>query len=265
MEFWKAILGLIRHRFVGPPILVLAVAAAGVAYLMTPAHYLSSTTMVLTTPTSGGTLSQDPTKPTGLTNPLLNFDDGLKTTSAILIQAMNTPEVKRELGVDGGPSTLLIDDGSSNANLLGVNGPFVYLEGESTSAGEAREVVLRAQQRVRDELVNRQKALNAPPTTYITMVDVVPPSMPEVQRGDQMQIAGAAAVLVGVGGLLGAYGAQRLLAARRRRYPEEPAGVPLDPQPLPDPATVRFAPVAHAAKNGTPVSGPDASTHIPAR
>src|SRR5256885_5993449 len=137
MDFWKAILGLARRKYVGLPILAVAILIAALAYLLTPARYMSSTTMVLSIPTSGGTLSQDPTKPTGLTNPLLNFGDGLKTTSAILIQAMNTPEVATEVGV-GGSTKITINDGSGNAALMGVTGPVVVIPGESSSADEAR-------------------------------------------------------------------------------------------------------------------------------
>jgi hypothetical protein len=92
MEFWKTILGLARRKFIGLPLLAVALGTAALAYFLVPAHYVSTTTMVLTTPTGGGTLSQDPTKPNGLTNPLLNFDEGLKTAATIVIHAMNTPE-----------------------------------------------------------------------------------------------------------------------------------------------------------------------------
>jgi len=256
---------------------------------------VSSTTMVLTTPTSGGTLSQDPNKPSGLTNPLLSFNDGLKTTSAILIQAMNTPEVVKDL--TGGGAKLVVDDGKSNASLLGVNGPFIYIEGSSTNPDEARSVVQRAQQKVRDELVNRQKALNAPPSTYITIADVVSPSLPQVQRGLQLQFAVAGLVITILGGIAGAYGAERIFAARRRRtatpsaqaasaQSPAPAPVPVPPvratpprpttEPAIDPATVRFSPVPHPATNGNqvtikhpPVPAPapaknPATAHIPA-
>ena len=67
MDFWKSIFTLARRRSVGPPIFALAILAAVVAYLMLPTTYVSSTAMVLTTPTSGGTLSPDPKEAAGLT------------------------------------------------------------------------------------------------------------------------------------------------------------------------------------------------------
>jgi hypothetical protein len=266
MDFWKAILGLARRRYVGPPILGVAVLLAALAYLITPPHYMSSTTMVLTIPTSGGTLSQDPNKPAALTNPLLNFGDGLKTTSAILIQSMNTPEVAAELGV-GESTKLVVNDGSANPGLLGVSGPFVYIEADAATADEAHGVVRAAQDRVRQELLNRQKALNAPPVTYITMTDVVPASTPEVMRDTQIQLAVAALVLTVIGGLVGAYAAERLLAGRRRKDSTgaEPAGPTPDTtdSAAVDPATVRFAPVARPNGKPVPVNGSDVPVRAP--
>ena len=66
--------------------------------------------MVLTTTQYGGTESQDPASPTELTNPMLNFNESVKTTSAILIEAMNTKPVATQLGALG-PTRLVINDG----------------------------------------------------------------------------------------------------------------------------------------------------------
>jgi len=217
MEFWNAIVGLMRRKAVGIPIIMLSVLAGALVFLATPVDYMSSTTMVLTTPASGGTLSQDPQRPTGLTNPLLNFDNGLKTTSAILIQAMNTPEVAKELGVAGGPTKLTVDDGSTNPNLLDTNGPFVYIVGVSTSPSAAKNIVVMAQARMRTDLIERQRALNAPPITFITMVDVVSPSAPTVTEAKKFKLGGVALAVVFLGALTTAYTAARLRADRRRR------------------------------------------------
>ena len=170
MDFWKAILGLARRKLVIIPLLASTIAVGLAGYFLTPLHYVSSTTMVLVTPALGGTLSQDPTKPINLTNPMLNFSNNLKTASSILIQAINTPEGAAALGVvKHGPTQLTVDDGRTNPKLLDSNGPFIYVVGDSTSKAEAKDVVLRAQARLRQELVDRQKALGAPPETYLTL------------------------------------------------------------------------------------------------
>jgi hypothetical protein len=222
MDFWKAILGLVRRKLLILPLLAGAVALGLAGYFLTPLKYTSSTTMVLITPTFGGALSQDPAKPTDLTNPMLNFSSNLKTASAILIHAMNTPEVAVELGARDGPTEVTIDDGRTNPDLIGDNGPFVYIAGESTSRAEAKDVVIRAQRRVRQELIDRQKALGAPPETYVTLVDVVAPATPEVDRTGRIKVGGIGFVFSFFLGLGGAYAWQRLRARRPDREAVEP-------------------------------------------
>ena len=182
MEFWITIIGLLRRKGVIIPALLVAAAMGAMAYLSTPISYMSSTTMVLTTTQYGGTESRDPTKPTDLTNPMLNFNDSLTTTSAILIEAMNTRAVDEKVGATGA-TQLIIDDGRTNPDLLGLNGPFLYIVGRSTSPEEAKRVVLQAQVLTSEKLRAWQSALNAPEKTYLTLAEVVPPSTPIPVRG----------------------------------------------------------------------------------
>jgi hypothetical protein len=203
MDFWKAVLALARQRLVILPLLGLAILAGLTGYSQTPFHYVSSATMVLAPPAFGRTLSLDPSKQSYLTNPMLGFSNDLKTASSVLIWSMNAPDVAAELGAaEGGPTQLTVDDGRTNPQLLGGNGPFIYVVGESTSRAEARNVVIRAQQRMRKELLDRQKSLGAPPETYLTMVDVVVPTAPKVTMSDKIKVGGAAfalSLIVGLG------------------------------------------------------------------
>src|SRR3954447_14850486 len=144
MNFWSTILGLVRRKRVIIPALLVALVLGFVAYSGTPPTYVSSTTMILTTTAYGGTESQDPTQPTDLTNPMLNFNDSLRTTSAILIEAMGTKDVARELGVLP-PTQMVVDDGRSNPSLLGLNGPFLFIKATSPSSQEAERIVHEAE------------------------------------------------------------------------------------------------------------------------
>lgn len=243
MEFWKSMWSLLRRRYVGPPVVLLAVLAAAVTFILVPTHYVSRAFLVLATPAGGGTLSLDPSKPTGLTNPLLNFNDGLKTTTGILIQALNTPEELADLGA--GPhsaTTVTINDGSTSPDLLSSSqtGPFVYIEGESTSADAASQVVKKAQDQLRQQLIDRQKALNAPPITYLSMVDVISPTTPVTKMTVKLQLTGVALVLVLLLGLGGAYARERMKESRKLRAPDTVAELTRSPREL-DPPTVRIA------------------------
>ncbi|GAA0437825.1 hypothetical protein Acor_80150 [Acrocarpospora corrugata] len=150
--------------------------------------------MVLTTSAKG--VSTDPSKPSGLTNPLLQFTDGLKTTASILIQSMNAPEVRKSLGAPvGGSTDLVIDDGRTNPDLLDISGPYIYISVDAPTAAHAGTVLDRTQKLIRDQLESRQKVLGAPASTFITVAEVVPESVPEIQLGGKWQGAAAAFVL----------------------------------------------------------------------
>lgn len=218
MHFWQTIGALLRRFYVGPPIILFSIAAGALVSYLVPAVHQSHAFVVLTAPTSGGSLSLDTDKPLGVTNPLLQFNDGLRTTTAILIHSLSTPDAMRELGVtEDGPTELVIDDGRSNPDLLGANGPFIYVESESRFAEDARAVVVRAVGRIRTELVERQESLGVPVSTFIEVVDVVPPSAPEQLISDRLQAGGAALVAGLLGGFSMAYGIERARLSRRRR------------------------------------------------
>lgn len=214
MEFWVTIVGLLRRKRVIIPTLLVAVTLGVVAYAGTPNTYTSSTTMVLTTTPYGGTESQDPTKPTELTNPMLNFNESLKTTSAILIEAMNTKGVDEQAGATGA-TTLIINDGRTNPELLGLNGPFLYIMAQSTSPTEAKNVVVQAQKLMMAKLHAWQNDLNAPKTTYLSLAEVVPPTTPVPRHSMKL---GLLAFLFGFLLCLGiAYLGHQLRARRRAR------------------------------------------------
>ncbi|MFI7449301.1 hypothetical protein ACIBQX_17530 [Nonomuraea sp. NPDC049714] len=227
MGFWRTVLGLARKKFVGPPVVVAAVVLALAGFFLVPSRYVSTASMVLTVPASGGTLETEPRQRVGLTNPLLQFNDALRTTAGILILATNTPEVAAEIGVtEDGPTALTINDGRTNPDLLGIstNGPFVYIEVESTSPQLVRETMRKAQLRVKLELARRQVALDAPISTHIGVLDVMPASIPKPLIQDRL-VAGVAGGLLGVvAGLTAAYAVLRLRASRTA--PAEAAGIP---------------------------------------
>lgn len=232
MRFWRTILGLARKKVVGPPVVIAAIGLALAAYFLMPSRYVSTASMVLTVPATGGTLETEPQSRTGLTNPLLQFNDALRTTAGILILATNTRDVYAELGApENGPTAVVINDGRTNPDLLGIstNGPFVYVEVESDSPATVREVMRKAQLRVRLELAKRQTALDAPISTHIGIMDVMPPTTPRASIGDRLAAAGFGGVLGIVGGLGLAYAVQRIRSTRR-------AGTDASSSPAPEPS-----------------------------
>lgn len=234
MEFWKAILGLLRRVLIGPPLVCLSILVGVVVYAVIPAHYTTDVSLVLATPVNGGTVPSDRTKQ-GLTNPFLSFNDALKTGASIVILSMNTQDVWTQLGAPkDGPTEITIDDGRSNPNVLDINGPYIYIRVDSESPRQATSVLMAARERVATELFKWQKALGAPPNTFITSTDIVPPSTPEADYSVNWQGGIGGAVLCLFLGLGIAYG---VVTRRAPKQPEPPA-------PPAPPAVPVAAPIA---------------------
>lgn len=195
MEFWRTILVMLRRKSVVLPVLLFTLGVTVATYLVLPTQYVSTATTVLTVSANGSTLTQDPTRPPAQVNPFFVLD-GLKTATFILIQVLSTQDVADQLGAGKDSATsYTVKDGSTTLQLLGSTGPFIVIEGHSTSASAARDIVGRVGQRLRDELVSQQRALKAPPATFISMIDVVPPSTPEAQNTMRWEAAAGALVL----------------------------------------------------------------------
>lgn len=237
MDFWGTIFLLFRRWYVALPGFMLSLGAAAAVYSSAPAYYVSNGVVVLTTPATGASLS-DPSHPNPLTNPLLNFDNGLNYSATILIQSMSTPEVAQDLGVGpGGDTSLEVTNGSTNPELL-EHGPFVFVQAKSLSPARARSVVAAAVQRTRVELRNRQVALHVPAPTYISLNEVVPPTTPVPQHGGKLRAAAAAVAFGGVGSLASTFAADSMIDAYRRRRAGRSTA-----QPPPDRAVPSDAPV----------------------
>lgn len=255
MDFWGTVLVLFRRWYVVLPAFALSVAAAAGVYSTVPTTYTSSAVLVLTTPTTGGSLPSNPRFPNGLTNPLLNFDRGLNVSASILIAAMGTPETAAELGaVEGGDTAFAVTNGGSNLESL-ATGPYLFVEGESSSPEAARDIVKRVIARAKLELVTRQRAVKAPRATYITAYEAVPPTIPQAQRGRKLR-AVAAAVGVGVAaGLCAAFAVESFVTSRRARRAavEREAASGTAPVPAPETATgaVSGAVAGTAGASGT--------------
>ena len=226
MDFWVTLVGLLRRKRVLIPAVLVALTTGSLVYLATPTTYVSDTTMVLTTTPYGGTESQDPDSPTDLTNPMLNFSDSLRTTAGILISSMNTEAVEEQLGVRK-PARLFVDDGRTNPDLLGLNGPFLYVVATSPSPEEAARIVDEAQQLMREKLAGWQSQLNAPQRTYISIADVVQPVAPDADRAKAVKLGVIALVL----GFLIVWDIAYLLQRSRRGRRARPPGTEAAQEP----------------------------------
>ncbi|WP_344970993.1 hypothetical protein [Streptosporangium fragile] len=228
-----------RRWYVALPAFLLSIGVAVGVYSSIPTFYVSNSVLVLTTPPTGGSLPSDPRRPNGLTNPLLNFDWGLSMSASILIQALSTPETAEALGAPpDGDTTFTVTNGSTNPESLD-GGPFVYIEGRSLSPAGARDLVVRVRERAKTELAGRQRLVGAPPATYITMSEMVPPTEPQPQRGGKLRGAAAALLLCVLAGLAAVFSLESFLDARRRRRGGPEPGRSRDPGQVPAEPSLR--------------------------
>jgi hypothetical protein len=217
MDFWRTVGVLFRRWYITVPAFCASLALAAAAYSVVPVTYQSGSILVLTTPLAGGTETTRTDVPGTLTNPLLNFDRSLSLTAAIVIQQMNSLETASELGVSiGSPVSYQVTNGSTNPELL-ESGPFLFVQGSGPSAAAAQDITQKAAAIAVDILAQRQVQLNAPPSTHISVQQVVPATIGEPLDGSAMRAAAAAGALACLGSLAAVYGFESLMTHRRRR------------------------------------------------
>ncbi len=228
LDFWGTVRVVFRRWYVTIPAFLLALGVSFAVYLRIPAMYQSNAVLVLTIPVTGGSVPVDPAYPNPRTNPLLNYDGALNVSASILLQTLSAPETAAQLGAPpGGLTTYTVNNGSSNPELL-ASGPFVIIEAKSPSPVAARELVTKIVARAKQELAARQRLLQAPPSTYIRLTEMVPPTSPQEQRGGKSRTAAAVLVLGLFCSLTAGFAAESVAAALRRR---REGTVPPDPLP----------------------------------
>ena len=134
MDFWQTVQVVFRRWYITFPAFLGALGVAALVYGSVPTQYVSTSVLLLTTPKTGPTEQIDSKHPNEITNPLLNFEQGLSLSASMLIQTLSTPEAVASLGISpGGDTSYEVNNGSTNPELL-ESGPFVFIEGTSTSA-----------------------------------------------------------------------------------------------------------------------------------
>ncbi|MGH3851991.1 MAG: hypothetical protein ACRDR6_00525 [Pseudonocardiaceae bacterium] len=211
MDFWQTMLIVFRRWYVALPVFLLAFAAAGAVYISRPVHYVSDSILLLTTPTAGATqnfvLDHAPYR----TNPLLNFGQGLNNTAAVLAQKLTTPEMFDQLGVSpNGDPTFGVTNGSDNPELL-ISSPLVVITAQGTSPGKTRALVTQVTHRARQELVELQQNLQAPPSTYVVLSEVISPTIPQTQLSTRLRPAVAALALGCAASVAAVFGAESIM------------------------------------------------------
>jgi hypothetical protein len=222
MDFWGTILVLLRRWYITLPVFVLAVLATGAVYFSRPVQYVSSSVLLLTAPTTGATQYTDLKHPAELTNPLLNFDQGLSDDAALLVHALSAPEVYSQLGVSPlGDPTFQVTNGSNNPELL-INSPFVFITAQSTSPGKVQGLITQVAQRARQELAKQEREVKAPPSTSIVISEAIPPTIPQRLSGTRLRPALTALAGGVIASIAAAFAGESIMTRPGRRRNAQP-------------------------------------------
>ena len=230
MDFWKTMGVLLRRWYVSVPIFVVSLALGGGVFFMVPTQYESTGTLVLTAPTSGGVTVINPKDATGPGNPLLDFQGSLTITTQLLIQSLSSPTVQQNIVNQTGATTIQTGDGQTG-------GPFVVIVADAPSRAQAQKSVSLALQYASDELDQRQKALNAPASTFIVTQVVVSPTPATTKLSSKFKVGGIALAAGLVVGLASAF-AWESVSQNRRRKAEQVREADLDDEMYDDPDDV---------------------------
>jgi hypothetical protein len=217
VDFWQTVRVVFRRWYITFPAFLGALGVAALVYGSVPTQYVSTSVLLLTTPRTGPTEPIDSKYPNEITNPLLNFEQGLSLTASMLIQTLSAPEAVASLGISpGGDTSYEVNNGSTNPELL-ESGPFVFIEGTSTSPEDAQDIVRRVSALAPRDLAMRQKELDAPTSTYITVTEVVPPTTPEPLKVKKLRAAGAAGLLAVLASLAATFAFESIASHRQLR------------------------------------------------
>lgn len=245
MDFWSTIRVLLRRWYVALPVFVVALGLAGGVYASVATQYESTGTIVLTSPASGARATAGAQSPEKV-NPLLAFDGSLTTSAEILIQALQDPAtVKQFEHVDGANTTYQVGNGQ-------LSGPFVVVVADATTPAAAEKTVTAVLDLAHKQLADRQQALQAPESTYISADQVINPTPAEAKIGGKVRYAAVALALGLVAGLTAAYGVesfqQRRKTKPRKEKKTEPAW-PEEQEDLSDELTKLIAPVSGSGEH----------------
>ena len=233
MDFWQTVQVVFRRWYITFPAFLAALGVAGLVYGSVPTQYVSTSVLLLTTPTTG------PTKEIGCEGkgspcdyePTAVFRSGPERICVDPDPDSRHPETAASLGISPeGSTSYEVTNGSTNPELL-ESGPFVVIEGTSSTPQHAQDIVRRVSALAAQELAERQKKLDAPASTYISVNEVVPPTTPEARKTTKLRAAGAAGMLGVFAGLAAGFAFESVATSKSHR-PVEPRA-PFGPNSTP--------------------------------
>ncbi|MFJ6480250.1 MULTISPECIES: Wzz/FepE/Etk N-terminal domain-containing protein [unclassified Streptomyces] len=200
-------------------IVAAVLAAAGAVHVLRPTQtYLSTAIVVLKPPVTD-------TQP----NQLANLQPPLAAVSYAAVQQLDSPEGAEELRAAGVRGTYrLIPRNSGTSVTPRYLIPSLQIQAEQAEAAAADAAVRKIIEIYTKHLTDLQTQQGVPDSARMSVTLLVPPTA-AVQTGNKSRGLAGAALLGGVGGVVGALWTDRLLTRRSRRRQRHEAAADAGP------------------------------------
>lgn len=200
----------LRRWYITAPGVLLSLVIASTVFGSIPPKYTSSGIAVLVR-------QNNPTTASAI-NPAMGIDGTFTTTTLTLVQALDTPAVKAELGLREGVDNFTISNvGKSTANA-GVDRPFLYITTQSSSPEKSTEIVVDVISVARQKLTDLQNDFHVRPQNQIKVESVVDATPPKTVMNKLFVVAGGVLILSIVVTCLVACAWDALIVTRQRRH-----------------------------------------------
>jgi capsular polysaccharide biosynthesis protein len=200
----------LRRWYITVPGVLLSLTMASMAFSLVPPKYTSSGIAVLVE-------QKNPATATNFINPVLRGDGSLNTATLTLVQALDTPAVKAELGLRKGVDNFTIKNVGSAAIADGADHPFLYITTQSSNPQESVDIVADVMSMAREKLINLQTALHVAPQNQIKLESVVDATAPKAVMGTSFAAMGAALMLGIITTCIVACAWDGIIVARQKR------------------------------------------------
>ncbi|HZS21245.1 MAG TPA: hypothetical protein VFA63_09665 [Pseudonocardiaceae bacterium] len=160
----------LRRWYIAAPGVLLSLVIASTVFNYVPPKYTSSGIAVLVR-------QNNPTVPNSI-NPIVGSDGTFTTATLTLMQAIDTPTVKAELGLRQGVDDFDISNVGKATAAGGGDHPFLYISTQSSNPQKSTEIVDDVIAAARQKLTDLQNDSNVRPQNQIkleSVVDATPP------------------------------------------------------------------------------------------
>ena len=205
----------LRRWYITIPGILLSLIVAGTVFNSMHPKYTSSGIAVLVR-------QNNPTTP-NFVNPALGGDGTLTTLTLTLVQALDTPAVKSQLGLTEGVDNFTVNNVGDATAAAGADHPFLYIKTQSRNPQASTDIVGDVMNIARQKLADLQNNYHVRPQNQIKLESVVDATPPKPVMYTLFAVAGAVLALGLVATCLAACAWDGIIATRQKRRTDRSA------------------------------------------